>query len=764
MATRKPGKRPTRKPDSLEHYHTLFEHAADGVYLQTLKGTILDINPAGAHMLGYEPEELLGREAADIVTPAIRKNFPAIEKHLLEQKAMTFEAENLHKDGTILPVELSLSLVEGAAEPLVVAIVRDISRRRQVEEALRESEEKYRSLVEESIPGIVIGQGIPPKTAFANHALAGIVGHSLEELLNLTGEEILGLVHPEDRDIFLQRFKDRLAGKPLSRPYTFRALHRDGSIRWVDIRSKRIQYKGEAAVHAAFLDVTDRVESQEALRASEEKYRTLMENVLDGLYTLDREGRFTYVNDVILERSGQTREWFLEKTYLDVILPEHHERTRRNFEAVMRGETVPIYEVAYPSASGESLYVEINTTPIRQGEDIVGLLGVSRSITERRQAAEALRRSEETARAFLNATKDLAAMVDTEGRVIAVNEAMACALDGGPEELIGERVYDFFPPEVARARREIAAEVIRSGKLADYEEARGERWLANRVHPLFNQDGKVDRLVVFSTDITRRKHAEAEREHLLERIHRAEKHEAIAILAGGIAQSFRDVLMTITGSATLLKRQTSGQDELAAGIDRIETGCACLSNLVDQLYSYGRGIFPDPKRIRPNECMQQAIAGLADRLPAGARITTNLARDVRAIQVDPGSITTVFANVLSNAVEAMKDGGDIRVRTANVSRVPSSPVAQPGMARGPHVHISIADTGCGMSPEVLARVFDPYFSTKGHPARGVGMAVASAVIQHYAGVIFLDSEEGRGTSVHMYLPAEGDPDPSEDTI
>ena len=178
-----------------------------------------------------------------------------------------------------------------------------------------------------------------------------------------------------------------------------------------------------------------------------------------------------------------------------------------------------------------------------------------------------------------------------------------------------------------------------------------------------------------------------------------------------------------------------------------------METLIDQLYAYGKGVLPEPQRIQPLECLERAISGLSEVLPPGDRLTKALAPDLRTIQADPKSITRVFSNILANAAEAVKDGGEIRVRAENVSQIPTS---EAGTKKGPYVHVHVADTGRGMPPEDKARVFDPYFTTR-FIGRGLGMAEAYGVVKHYGGIIFLDSEPGRGTNVHVYLPAEPSP-------
>ena len=184
----------------------------------------------------------------------------------------------------------------------------DITERKQAEENLKESEEKYRLLVEESLQGIVVAQGFPPRLVFANPAMTMILGYTFEELLSLSPKEIESLVHPEDRAFFFKNYKDRLEGKSVLPHYEIRGIRKDGTAIWLELSSTHIEYIGQPAVQAAFLDITERKRTEEALRESEERYRTILEDIEDGYYEVDLPGNFTFFNDSLCRMLGYSRD------------------------------------------------------------------------------------------------------------------------------------------------------------------------------------------------------------------------------------------------------------------------------------------------------------------------------------------------------------------------------------------------------------------------------------------------------------------------
>jgi len=180
-----------------------------------------------------------------------------------------------------------------------------------------------------------------------------------------------------------------------------------------------------------------------------------------------------------------------------------------------------------------------------------------------------------------------------------------------------------------------------------------------------------------------------------------------------------------------------------------------MKRLVAQLQIIGGKVFPETCRVRPNDIVEVAIHEVSDQLPAGARVVRNLLPDVLEVLGDSECLRGVLASILTNSVEAVGEGGEIRVRTGNVAQIPFAGAAAGGR-EGPYVHVHVADNGCGMPSEILTHCLEPFVTTKQF-GRGLGLAEAYGVIKYYRGSIFIDSELGRGTNVHVYMPAEALP-------
>ncbi len=359
--------------------------------------------------------------------------------------------------------------------------------------------------------------------------------------LGYTPEDLLsgrvswpGITHPEDVPRLEREVASHLRDGVDEFSQTYRLRTASGEWRWMEDRNLVIRDSDGRITHiqGIVLDVTERKRAEGALRqardelerrvaertaelaASEERYRTLINGIPDGVYRLDREGNFLYVTDHVIRRSGRSREWFLSHSFLDLLEPEAGEHARAYFEAVLRGERPGLYVFAYPSASGEMLYVEVNPVPVREGGEVVGIAGVSRDITARRRAEEALRRSEERWRSLVEHAPVIIATADRDGTITFLNRAAP----GQPvDDVIGRTVYDYIPPRHHRRARAALGRVFKDGTSQGHDvAARGpggaERWYSVRLGPIWG-DGHVEAAVIIATDITQRRRA---RQALLE--------------------------------------------------------------------------------------------------------------------------------------------------------------------------------------------------------------------------------------------------------
>jgi len=368
----------------------------DAITITDLRGNIVDCNQAAVSLGGFSSrEELIGKSALELMAKrdhqrAMENLKVTAEKGLLRNVPYTL----MRKDGHEYPAELSAGVVRDAQGNLVgfVAILRDITERQKAEEALKQSEEKYRVLVEDSLQGIVIAQGIPPRFVFANRMMAMKSGYTVDELLSFSPEKFESTMHPESRAEFFKLYKDCLEGKPMSQPFEFRGIGKNGAASWAEISFRRIEYDGQPAVQAVFVDVNERKKAEDALRESEEKLRNTIESSPEAITLIDMNGKVVDCNQAALEMFGYAeKEEMVGEDGFAVISSKDRARVMEDLTALPQKGSIKNIGVRMVAKDGREFVAEASANLVR---DAAGnpkyVVTLVRDITERKQMEQKL--------------------------------------------------------------------------------------------------------------------------------------------------------------------------------------------------------------------------------------------------------------------------------------------------------------------------------------------------------------------------------------
>ena len=442
-----------------------------------------------------------------------------------------------------------------------------------------------------------------------------------------------------------------------------------------------------------------RQQAEESLQESEEKYSTLVENSLTGIF-IHQDGKYVFVNDRFAKIHGYTREELLGVEYLALIHPDERKAFAQIASARLRGEAVPQrYEVRRLRQDGKTIWCEMMATRVEYARR-PAIMGNIIDISERKQMEEALRSAH--------------------------------------DEL--EKRVEKRTAELAKANEKLKRQI---------EE---RKWTEKRVQVAYDQS--IIYAQELKNEIKEHKRARQERKRLEAQLLQAEKMKAIGTLAGGIAHEFNNLLMGIQGHATLMMIHTDSEHPHFERLKGIEDMVQRGADLTKQLLGFARGGKYQVKLTDLNGLIEKSVQMFA-RTKKEIRIHRRYQKDIWLVEVDRGQIEQVLIDIYANARHAMSHGGDLYIETSNVSLDEdcTKPLSE---GSGNCVKISVADTGVGMDEATRQRIFEPFFTTKemGHGA-GLGLASAYGIIKNHGGIIDVQSEKGEETTFNIYLPISG---------
>ncbi|MDD5451839.1 MAG: PAS domain S-box protein [Desulfovibrionales bacterium] len=518
---------------------------------------------------------------------------------------------------------------------------------------------------------------------------------------------------------------------------------------------------GEMAAIEIAKDITDRRRAEEALRDSEERYRRLFEEARDGIILADaKTGVIVDCNHAAARLVGREKSELIGQHQTILHPPDRVKgKFSETFDKHLEEGEGQVLETQVITSTGEIKEVAIKANLLRLGDRIC-LQGIFRDITEQKRAEEALQESERRYRTIFEDSRDPIYISGRDGQFIDVNRATLDLFGYIREEMIGMDVLKIYvnPDD----RRRFQQEIEQKGSVRDYE------------MKFIKKDGtELDCLL---TSTVRRAadgsilgykgiiRDETERKRLESQLRQAQKMEAIGTLAGGIAHDFNNILAGIIGYTELAELIIAEGSPAKAKLDEVLKAAERATGLVRQILTFSRQGEQEPKVLQIGAATKEALKWLRSTLPATIEIRQDIRTDSGRVLLDPTRLNQVLINLCTNSAHAMRErGGVLEVSVVEVV-LDAAGVAQcPDMKPGPYVRLTVSDTGCGMTPSVMARIFDPYFTTKEKgEGTGLGLAVIHGIIQSCGGKIVVYSEPGKGTTFHIYLPRVDMP-PSEET-
>jgi len=665
-----------------------------------------------------------------------------------------YEAIALRKDGSTFPAEIQGKIICYQGREIRVTSLCDITERVLAEEALRESEERYRKLFHTSPEAVALvdeeGRFLAVNFSMAKRFEQEIVGKTWRELM------------PKDlADRRLEKARQAIENKEL----VFFEDARAG--RYMENYYVPVLTSGEKRTFQVIVrDVTEQKQAEEALRESEERYRTLVDNLPVAVYrnTPGPEGKFLMANPAFCKMFGYNSEEEIKKVSPADLYANPEERQQYSDNLIEKG-LIKNDERTLLKRDGTPVYTSI-TASVVYGKDgeISHFDSIMLDITDQRRIEEALRESEEKFR-LISEQSLLAIGIIQDGRIKYGNEIYSKITGYSLEEIYGWEPYGYartvhkddltFVMRQSRKKQAGDVDVITNYQFKGFTKEKEIVWwdLYSRT---ITYRGRPADLFTF-VDITEKVKSEKDRMALQDQLQHAQKMEAIGTLAGGVAHDLNNILGGLVSYPELLLLQLPEDSPLRKSILTIQKSGEKAAAVVQDLLTLARRGVVVTEVINLNDVIDEYLKSPElENLQSyhrGVHIETHLEKDTLNILGSSTHLSKTVMNLISNAAEAMPEGGKLSLSTEN--RYIDRPIGgYDNIKEGDYVVLTIADTGTGISPDDIGKVFEPFYTKKkmGRSGTGLGMAVVWGTVKDHNGYIDVQSAEGEGTTFTLCFP------------
>lgn len=747
-----------RQQESEERFFYLTLAAPTPLVIIDATGTVVSWNPAATAMFGRSEVEMLGQSVTVIIPERYREAHTAglLAHTSIDHSQVigtTRELVGLRKDGSEFPIELSLCSWPTTTGPHFAGFIRNIAERREAEKALVDSEAKFRTLYESSHDATML---LDERGFFdCNPATLSLFNVSTkEEFCSLSPVDLSPAKQADGRDS-MTAAADRLETAMREGHCRFEWVHlrRDTKEEFpAEVSLTAMELGGKRVLQASVRDITARKEAEEALVDSEAKHRSMVHNAIYGIYRSTPDEMFVAVNPALVRMLGYDSEAEVLALSADDIYAEAGERaailaglgSRRHFQG---------FELHWKRRDGETILVRVSGQLLPDQEE--GPL-VFEMIAEDITRARETERTRNHLAAAVQQTADLLIITDSDGTIEYVNPAFERVTGYSFEEVKGQN------PRLLKSGKHSAEHYANMWK----ELSEGRPWTAefvNRkkdgsefhqrssIYPIADSRRRTVSYVGISTDITHERRMEAQ-------LRQAQKMEAVGQLTAGVAHDFNNVLSVIGVNAELALVDCAAGVVPATDLLRaIEDSVRRAARITGQLLGFSRQA---RLAIEPAD-LTGVVSGLSEVLrtavPENIRLGLATNAPVNTVNVDEAAVQQIVLNLVTNARDAMPNGGalDIAVRGCELDETYCE--AHPYVVPGAYVAIEVTDTGVGMDADTRSKIFEPFFTTKALGAgTGLGMAMVYGLTKQQGGHVQVYSEPGLGTTITVRFPVSGE--------
>jgi PAS domain S-box-containing protein len=732
-------------------YRELFENAVIGAYRTTPDGKIIDVNPAFVKMFGAKDKfEILQMKASDLYAdPRDREIF--IRALEISDSISNFENRLKRLDGKEIIVREHVRAVKDPLGNVIFyeGMIEDITEQKKAEEKLKESEEKYRTLVEGSLAGTYIFQD--GKFKFVSGQILSIFGFTPQEVLNT--RKILEIVHPEDRKKVIKLFTSNLKGDISKSGFQFRIIKKNGEIAWVEVLNNLINYEGKPALLGTMLDITDRIKAEQRNRIMSQ----LLLSLNDAVVLTDENGNILEVNDAFCRITGYSKDEVIGKNPRILKSGLHDANFYKEMWDSILTKGYWKGEIINKKKNGEFYFALLSISSIK--DEVHGLtyyLGIQSDITEQKKAEEQIRYQAN----LLENVNDAIIAADLNYRITSWNKAAEKMYGYKAEEVIGKEISEVVKVEFPGLTREQVRQILQEkgfwkGEAIHYNRFGEKIYVSSSLSIIRDINGNPIGTVGINRDITEQKKAEEKLKLYAEQLEIAnaqlqELNKLKSEFLANTSHELRTPLNSIIGFLNLIKEGLyESKEEMMQFVDNALMSARHLLNIINDILDIAKieagKLELTIEDVEVSELLQE-VWTLSHVQAEQKKLEYRMIYPEKPIFIrgDRNRLKQILLNLIGNSIKFTHKGG-ITVK------------AEVFEEKG-HCQFSVIDTGIGISKEKQAKLFQKFVQADGTTTRkyggtGLGLAITKSLVEMMGGVIELFSEgEGKGTTVTFTIP------------
>jgi PAS domain S-box-containing protein len=728
---------------SEEKYRSIFENVQDVFYQLNNEGIITEISPSVSKYSNYNREDLIGK-SSDVFYLNLDDRDEFLNRLQQNGKVTDYEIKLNTGDGVVRDASVSAHLrFDKNNNPIgIEGSLRDITERKRIQEALKESEEQYRKLYELSPETIYVQ--CEGNIVFINPA--GLKLFKAKNASEIIGRKVLDFIHPELKEIVSNRMSvinSEAVDLPAKEE---KYLCLDGSTIDVEVIATPFLYQGKDGALVILRDISERKKSEEALKESEERYRILIETMHDGVMQVDNNDKIQFVNNSMCDMLGYTYHELVGKIGINTIIhKDDGEFVREKNRLRLKGIS-DIYEIRGVKKNGEIIWLNVSGTPVcNKNGKVIGSFGFVSDITERKHAEEEVLKISQA----INQSPVTIVITDINGNIEYVNPKFVEITGYKPEEVIGKNPKVLKSGEKEPEEYKELWDTITSGKdwIGEFHNKKknGELYWENAsISPVKNQNGKITHFLAIKEDVTEKKQREME---LVKAKEKAEESERLkSSFLANMSHELRTPMVGILGFAELLKDMTDNSElkdfsdnilrsgkrlletlNLILDLSRIEAGKLELKTTVVDLIKLSREIYNSYAAEVAKKKLNMSFESTSDSI---------------LTKVDERMLWESINNIINNAIKYTKTG-EIKIEIGNDGNKKAV--------------IKVSDTGIGIPEQSIGIIFEEFRQvsegySRGFEGTGLGLTITKNFIEKIGGTISVESELGVGSIFKIELP------------